>query len=628
MAADNTSPEININPFVPCFILPRIVLIEYMITPDLNPMQTEATRIKKGPLLIVAGAGSGKTKTLTSLLASLLGAGVKPDTVIAITFTNKAADEMKKRVNKVIGQKSLVKNPFIGTFHSLGVRILKEEAKKTGRKPTFSIYDSDDSLRLLKLVLKKLNMPSDTYKPAMVARKISRIKNELMERGDIEDKRFLKIFDAYEQALQEGNSFDFDDLIEKVVRIFYENPAILKKYQKKFQYILVDEYQDINTSQYWFIKLLADEHKNIFVVGDDAQSIYRFRGSDFRNFLNFERDWPNAKVVFLEQNYRSTKNIIGAASALIKNNAMQKFKELWTENHEGEPITIFEAENEDEEANRIVDEVQSSISSGKEVAILYRTNAQSRAIEQALLERNISYEIFGGIRFHARKEVKDILAGLRYALNPQDTISKERLEKTFYKKIATSLIEELPSMGLQLSVVELIGFFLQHTNYLSYLASNYRNAEERTENVEEVIKLASEIDTLGLKPPTGLQIFLEKMSLLQGNDKSSGGIGGQAQLVSRVKLMTIHLSKGLEFETVCVIGCGEGILPHRMSIGSSDEVEEERRLMYVAMTRAKKKLYISFYDIPSRFLYELPPELVEFKGTRPLDDEERYIEIE
>lgn len=627
-----------------------------MIPFNLNPAQIEAVNHKNGPLLIAAGAGSGKTKTLTALLATLLADGVNPGLIIAVTFTNKAAEEMKNRVlnlesgiwkpksgtwnkNRMQNSKFRIPNlPFIGTFHSLGVRILREEARLAGRNEKFSIFDDDDSLRLVKNVVRKLDFATDKYRPAVVAAKISRIKNELSSPKEAGlDMKYAKIFECYEDELMKNNAFDFDDLIEKPVRILSMHPHILEKYRKKFQYLLVDEYQDVNMSQYQLIKLLAGEHKNIFVVGDDAQAIYGFRGSDFRNFLNFERDWPGAKIILLEQNYRSTKTIIAAASALIAKNKMQKPKTLWTENPQGRAIVVKEARDENEEAEWIVKQIESEIWNVEygiknndsqiinskfqipSVAVLYRTNAQSRALEQALIEHDIPYEIFGGLRFHARKEVKDITAGLRYALNPRDEISRERIEKTFSRNVSGPLLKRLPGVAKTLSASELIEFFLTSTNYIAYLERNSTNPTERIENVQELMKLAGGVD---------LPTFLERMSLLQSGDQPQNSrfqILGSKFLV---RLTTIHLAKGLEFENVFIAGCNEGLLPHQMSMGSAEEMEEERRLMYVAMTRAKKNLCISFYDLPSRFLGELPPELLEFQGTKALDDEERYISLD
>ena len=607
-----------------------------MLTQNLNHAQREAANHKNGPLLIVAGAGSGKTKTLTTLLVNLIADGVNPKSIIAITFTNKAADEMRSRVIIPVSRFMLQEKPFIGTFHSLGVRILKEEACIIDRSKNFSIFDDDDSFRLLKGTMKKLDIASERYNPAIVSTKISRLKNELSSTAEFEfDVKTAKIFEHYEDALQKNNSFDFDDLIEKPVRIFEKHPEVLKKYRDRIKYVLVDEYQDVNTSQYQLVKLLAEEHKNIFVVGDDGQSIYKFRGSDFKNFLNFENDWPGAKIILLEQNYRSTKNILAAANSLISKNKSQKKKNLWTENYAGEQIVVKEATDENEEAEWITNEILNlslrnisrretkfipteylpkgdKIQNHKSIAVLYRTNAQSRAIEQALIEQGLPYEIFGGLRFHMRKEIKDITAGLRYAFNPKDAISKERIEKTFPKYIAGPLLKQLPESAKNMSASELIELFLTATNYISYIKKTSNNAVDRIENIKELMKLAANAD---------LSTFLERMSLLQSGDKGQG----TRDRNFAVRLSTIHLAKGLEFDNVFITGCCEGLLPHQMSFGNREELEEERRLMYVAMTRAKKNLFISFYDLPSRFLGELPPELVKFEGTRPLDDEGRYI---
>jgi len=608
-----------------------------MLSQNLNSKQIEAVNHKNGPLLIVAGAGSGKTKTLTALLSNLISNGTESKNIIAITFTNKAANEMRARILTINFDNdddnvshSQSQSPFVGTFHSLGVQILKEEAKFSGRNKNFSIFDDDDSLRLLKAVIKKMEISYERYRPTIIAAKISKIKNELSSPEEYElDAKTTKIFERYEEELQKNNAFDFDDLIEKPVRIFEKNPDILKKYQKQFKYVLVDEYQDVNTSQYRLIKLIAGGHKNIFVVGDDGQSIYKFRGSDFRNFLNFEKDWPGAKIITLEQNYRSTKTILSAANSLIAKNKFQKPKKLWTNNANGEPIIVKEASDETEEAEWIAEQILTmtiddnnvgySYSYSPSVVVLYRTNAQSRAIEQALIERGIPYEIFGGLRFHMRKEIKDITAGLKYAFNPKDVVSKERIEKNFPKNKAFPLLERLPEARKSMSASELIEVFLTTTDYISYLKRTSTNAEERIENIKELMKLAAN---------TNLPTFLEKMSLLQSGDKSNKSRNMKHETLPTVRLSTIHLAKGLEFDNVFVAGCVEGLLPHQMSIVNSEEIEEERRLMYVAMTRARKNLFISFYDLPSRFLGELPPELIEFSGARPLDDEERYITLD
>ncbi|MDO8430022.1 MAG: UvrD-helicase domain-containing protein [bacterium] len=592
-------------------------------TTELNEVQKRAAAHSGGPILIAAGAGSGKTKTLTNRLIYLLENGIKPENIIAITFTNKAAKEMRSRV---ASHKTLAISPFIGTFHSLGVQILKEEAEKVGRAKNFTIFDEDDALSLLKKILLEMNLSKDRFSPLTVMAKISQIKNELLEIEDLAseshyDKVVITAFKKYEDELLKSNAFDFDDLIEKPVKIFQSDKEILEKYQNKWQHILVDEFQDVNTSQYLLIKLLAGKHKNLFVIGDDAQSIYAFRGSDFRNFLNFEKDW-DATVIKLEENYRSTKNIIRAASELIKNNKLQKPKDLWTQNQEGELIKLSAFSSAEEEAFGVADKILELIKNGetvKEIAILYRTNAQSRAIEQAFIQSGIPYEIFGGLKFYARKEIKDIIAGLRYAFNPKDAASIERLKKTFTKPQNAALLSELPRLAGELSIVELINFFLENTNYLEYLEKHFKNPEERRENIRELINFASSFKDA--------HEFLEQVALVSSLD-------GRPKLQENaVKLMTIHLAKGLEFNQVFIIGTNDGLLPHERSFFKSHDIEEERRLMYVAMTRARQNLYISFYNLPSRFLGEIPPELIEFKkitsyGTRDADwdDETIYIE--
>lgn len=591
---------------------------------ELNPKQKEAAEHPEGPLLIVAGAGSGKTRTLTNRLFQLIKNGAAPENIIAITFTNKAADEMRDRVDKLIkleADKSQPKNPpFVGTFHSLGARILRKEARFLNRRANYTIYDEDDSMRLVKKIAKNFNLDSKKFPPPQLRYKFSSIKNELLDLNDFPQARnsFDSVvgltFQEYEKQLEENNAFDFDDLIEKVVFLFKNHSEILEKYQKQFKYILVDEYQDINTAQYEFIRLLAEAHNNLSVVGDDQQSIYRFRHSDFRNFLNFERDWPKAKVVLLEQNYRSTSNIIKAASSVIANNKFQRPKNLWTENEEGDPVKVVEHENHWAEAEFISTLVKSKLSLSVKpprVAILYRTNAQSRAIEQAFLERGISYRIFGGPGFYERKEIKDLMAALRYAYNPADSVSLERLDKNFYKKVYLELKENLPQKAKELLPAQLIAYVVEKTDFFRQLEKEHINFKERRENVDELVSFAADFSDLA--------IFLEKTSL-------RGPLTGEPE-APRVSLMTIHLSKGLEFDDVFLIGVNEGLLPHQMSYGTEEEIEEERRLIYVAMTRAMKNLYLNFYDLPSRFLSEISPETIEYLGSaRAMDDEERYIE--
>jgi len=611
------------------------------IDTGLNETQRKAVEHSGGPLLIAAGAGSGKTKTLTSRLIHLLKSGVKPEQIIAITFTNKAAKEMKDRVNLLTGklvnqdkknsdqltnQLMHQSTPFIGTFHSLGARILREQGLLVGRNKMFTIFDEDDALSLVKSILSDLRLSKDRFNPLAVMATISKIKNELsdevLDEGGHYEKVVATVYKNYEEKLQGSNAFDFDDLIEKVVKIFQSHPDILAQYQNQWQHILVDEFQDVNTSQYLLIKLLAQKHQNLFVIGDDAQSIYAFRGSDFRNFLNFEKDWPRADIIKLEENYRSTQNIIRAASEVIKQNKMQKPKELWTKNAEGELIQLRAFQTNDDEAWGVAEKITEILQKGEplnEIAILYRTNAQSRAIEQALIQTRIPYEIFGGLKFYARKEIKDIVAALRYAFNPKDIASIERINKNFTKAKATHILEDMPRLAGELSIVELIKFFIENTDYIEYLEKHYKNPDERHENIKELINFASTFKDA--------HDFLERVALLSSSD-------GRPKLQQNaVKLMTIHLAKGLEFNHVFVVGANDGLLPHERSLFQSDQLEEERRLMYVAMTRARHALHVSFYDLPSRFLGEIPPELLEFKKVtnygeqnRDWDDETIYIE--
>ncbi len=480
----------------------------------LNKKQIEATEHGKGPLLIAAGAGSGKTRTLVHRLLHLLESGIPPEKIIAITFTNKAANEMKRRVLEKISEQKNIDLLFVGTFHSFGVKILKNEVScptgAFGRTKNFTIFDDDDSLSLIKKILKEKNLPKDRFSPIVILGKISEIKSELLNTGDLElktgyDAKIMQVYEDYENILKKSNAFDFDDLITKVVQLFTENPEVLEKYQNQYEYILVDEYQDINTAQYQLIKLLAEKHQNIFAIGDDAQSIYKFRGSDFRNFLNFEKDWPKAKIIKLEQNYRSTSVIVSASSELIKNNKQQKPKELWTENKEGELIKITAYQNSEEEAWGVCEKILTRPKPGEggveliqnkqglgEVAALYRTNAQSRALEMALIQNKIPYEIYGGLKFCARKEIKDIIAGLRYAFNPNDSASIERIEKNFSKTKNKILFEKLPELAGELSLVQIISYFLESTDYADYLIKNFKNPSERMENIKELINFASQ----------------------------------------------------------------------------------------------------------------------------------------
>jgi DNA helicase-2/ATP-dependent DNA helicase PcrA len=635
----------------------------------LNPEQRRAVEAPNAPLLIVAGAGTGKTRTLTSRIIHLVARGVPPASICAITFTNKAAKEMADRIRDANDTNPIriprMKNsrhsdarlpdgqvfvdshrdsPYIGTFHSLGARILRAEAALAGRTRNFVIFDEQDSLRLMKQVLRGAETAKEDGGPAFFLRRVSELKNgvrspeELTASPNVRDRRALAAYERYEAELAKNDAFDFDDLIEKTLRLFRDHPEALERYQQRFRYILVDEYQDLNNTQYELVRLLAGSTRHVSVVGDDQQMIYGWRFANLDIFLNFERDWPGAQVLLLEENYRSTSTIITAASALIAQNRRQKPKTLRTRNEAGNPIDVFEATDEEDEAAWVAERIRTMTNDnnddsvyghrhhhghGPSTAVLYRTNAQSRAVEQALIERGIQYRIFGGFRFYERQEVKDVVAALRYATNPRDLVSRDRLEKLLGRNRFAATKDGLRSRatGTPLTLVQ---YFLEQTGYLDYLDRNFENAADRRENVAELIRFAAQFELA--------TEFLERMSLLQPTDTTQEDRGKRIE-EGMVQLMTIHLAKGLEFDRVFVVGCAEGLLPHARSMESEAEIEEERRLMYVAMTRARRELALSFSDIPSRFLFELPPDLVRFESstsdaTALEDDEERYITID
>ena len=583
---------------------------------NLNDAQYQAACAPVGPLLIVAGAGTGKTRTLTSRILSFIERGVLPERICAITFTNKAANEMAERVTKGLGDLRASQNksqkPYIGTFHSLGARILRKECLALGRKPNFTIFDDHDSFDVLKKVLKSsvaVEKKEKKEQSALFMTHISRLKN--IGNGapvptKLEAQKTTEVFGKYEAALRENNAFDFDDLIEKVVALFKERPGTLRKYQNMFDAILIDEYQDINPKQHEFVRLLAGNHKNLSVVGDDEQTIYGWRYADISIFLNFEREWPGARIHFLEENYRSTSSIISSASAVVRNNRVRAPKNLYTNNPRGESITLFEADSESFEAEWIAYEIKNIKDENPniEVSILYRTNAQSRAIEQSLIRRDIPYRIFGGLKFYERREVKDVVAGLRYAANMSDTVSRERIEKNLTKRKFAAFKARLHG-AKDVKPKDIIGMFLETFNYLEYLEENFINAAERCENVAELMTFVAGFDDINE--------LLEKLSLLQSTDDEQVNGERRAHNKKMVTMMTIHMAKGLEFDVVFIAGASEGLLPHARSIDKEASIEEERRLMYVAMTRARKKLYISFYGMPSRFISEIPEEFLELR---------------
>lgn len=593
-------------------------------SPPLNSAQEAAARAPGTPLLIVAGAGTGKTKTLTSRIIHLIDTGTPPERICAITFTNKAAKEMARRVGR--------EGPFLGTFHSLGARILRKECRLVGREPNFAIFDDHDSFDLVKKAVRAVLPPpkkdgdesvlakknkKDT--PVYFAKKISELKNlgkplaEARPAPPEKEAQVRRVFEKYEAALERNNAFDFDDLIEKVVAIFKTHPEVLKKYQRKFDAVLVDEYQDINPKQYELVSLLAGEHRNLSVVGDDEQTIYSWRYADIKTFLNFDKEWKGASVHFLEENYRSTGTIIRAAAAVAKHNRFRTPKNLWTQNPDGDPIVLFEAWGENEEAEWIALKIAALRARDKnaDVGILYRTNAQSRAIEQALIRANIPYRIFGGLKFYERREIKDAVSALRYIANAKDEPARERLEKNLTKRrfadfkdriaaLQRRADNEAPSEAGSGAIAPLaaIKLFLEVFGYFEYLESNFINADEREENIAELIAFATDFKSL--------DELLERLSLLQAADE----IENKPSEGREVNLMTIHLAKGLEFNSVFLAGVAEGLLPHGRSLDDENSLEEERRLMYVAMTRARKNLYLSFYGVPSRFINEIPEDCI------------------
>ncbi len=596
----------------------------------LNLDQARAVHMPAGrPLLIVAGAGTGKTRTLTSRAIHFIEEGVPPESILAVTFTNKAAREMKERIARSgnAGQSGSPlsaprSHPFIGTFHALGASILRRNAALAGRTPDFVIFDDHDSFALVKKVLKDLDRRKDS--PASVAAKISAIKNGAAEESSPPPVR--EVFARYEAALAAQNALDFDDLLQKAVRLLQNHPGVLQKYRRRFTHILIDEYQDLNDLQYELVKLLAGGGASLTAVGDAEQTIYGWRGSNIEIFLRFPEDWPAAEMVTLTENYRSTQNILQAASGVIRQNVyatrIRRATDLRTANAAGGKVAVAEVLNEEAEAEWIADRIAESKKRGAEsasTAILYRTNAQSRALEQELLRRRIPYRVYGGLKFYERREIKDVVAALRISLNPRDEIARERLEKAFGKRRTAALAGTLAAAGAAAPLAR-IEIFLKAADYFSYIERTMSNPEERRENIGELMHFAAGYPEL---PP-----LLQEIALLQAADSLQNG-----NAEPEVALMTIHLAKGLEFDRVFVAGVSEGLLPHARSLGEKEELQEERRLMYVAMTRARRELYLVFYGLPSRFLGEIPPESAEF---RLLDDapdlneeyEERYITLD
>ena len=627
---------------------------------ELNERQKQAVLHQNGPLLILAGAGSGKTRVIAHRVANLIKNNVRPEQILAITFTNKAAAEMRERIINLLSPKGRpfgnVWNsnlPFVSTFHSLGVFILRENSKALGISRNFSIFDEEDSLNLIKECLKELSLDQKQFQPARIRAIISKYKSELEGLEEIKAKTdnspFLKagaaIFEKYEEKLGKLHGLDFDDLIAKTVFLFSCFPEILKQYQEKWKYIHIDEYQDTNHAQYCLAKLLARARQNICCVGDVDQAIYQWRGADFRNILNFEKDWPQAAIVTLDENYRSCQNILDAANAVISKNQLRKPKNLFSRQGQGGKIKFFVAANELEEADFIARTSQNLIGRKippQKIAVLFRTNFQSRVLEEAFLRRQIPYQLIG-VKFYQRKEVKDILAYLRAALNkdlfsvkriinaPSRGIGKaltvkylaaaSKIPRGFLGVKETSLIKNFENILLKIkkqtlenSASQAIRACLKISGYRDFLNNNTEEGLTRLANIEELASLAKKYDDF--KPPEGIEKLLDDAALMAEQD----AIKDQSQ---SVKLMTVHGAKGLEFDAVFVSGLEEGLFPHLLLSGKDQfQKEEERRLFYVALTRAKKNLFLSYaffrtifgakqINKPSKFLKDIPEHLLE-----------------
>jgi DNA helicase-2/ATP-dependent DNA helicase PcrA len=643
------------------------------ILATLNPAQREAVEAIKGPVLILAGPGSGKTRVITHRVAYLVKlCGVSPHNIMAVTFTNKAAREMKERLEQLLGQ--AVEALTLGTFHAICARILRREGKTIGLESSFVIYDEDDQLSLMKQVLEELNLDPKQYAPQALRSAIGAAKSRLISPENYAhrvnsyfEEIVQRVYQRYQELLSQGQVVDFDDLLMKAVQLFQDHPHILNKYQSKYVHILVDEFQDTNIAQYELMRQLAGKYRNLCVVGDPDQSIYSWRFADLRNILSFEKDYPEAKVVFLEQNYRSTKKILEVASEVISANVLRKPKKLWTENEDGASVTVIESYNAEEEAQSVVNEIEKLIGqeqiSLKDCAVMYRVNAQSRALEETFLRYGVSYKLVGGTRFYQRQEVKDIIAYLRVIHNPQDNVSLTRIinvpgrgigQKTisalqsWAKAHDTSLFEalkqvshpdsigtkqSLPSRIVQalagfdafmakltarsheLSLSGLLDEILEHTGYREYILGK-EDGEERWENITELRNVASEYNELDTEE--ALTTFLEKVSLVSDIDDLD-------EKADAATLITLHQAKGLEFPAVFIVGLEEGILPHRKSFDDPEQREAERRLCYVGITRAKKRLYLlrsyrrslfggSTANPPSRFLQDISPHLISPRG--------------
>jgi len=618
------------------------------ILSNLNPPQQEAVTFAGGPLLILAGAGSGKTRALTYRAAYLIKEKkVLAENILLLTFTNKAAGEMKERIAKILrakdtrilsdhkksapnppagGSQYLHHLPFAGTFHSFCAKILRIEGHLLGIPPNYVIYDEADQIEAIKEVLKKLDFSSKEYKPTSVLAPISQAKNELISELEYPQyaqgnwqKNVAQVYLEYQKLLRRSSALDFDDLIFKVVDLLKKFPEVLGKYQNKYHYILVDEYQDTNHAQYVLTKLLASRYRNLTVVGDASQSIYSWRGANFRNLVNLKNDFPDLTIINLEQNYRSTQRILDVAYSVICHNTTHPILKLWTKNEEGEKIHLFEAGSETQEAEFVVNQIKSAAGKYSDFAVLYRTNAQSRVLEETFLYAGIPYILVGGTRFYQRKEIKDVLAFLRLVANPNDGVSQNRIEKLGKirsEKFSAWLTKDLPKSTKdpkKFDTLFLLDQVLKVTSYLELYDPKDEEDLSRLENIKELGSVAAQFPNLC--------DFLENVSLVEQEYLPEKPItnGNKKEAVT---LMTLHAAKGLEFPTVFIIGLEEGLFPHSRSLLDNSELEEERRLCYVGITRAKKKVFLTYArrrlyfgqhsaNEISRFILDIPPELIE-----------------
>ena len=621
----------------------------------LNNEQKKAATFKDGPCLVIAGAGSGKTKVLTTRIANLIENGVKPYNILAITFTNKAAGEMRERVNNIIN----AHDAFIGTFHSFGLKIIRENSALFNLTSAFTLIDTEDQTSIIKKIMKDINITDKMISPAFIKSKISFIKNNMLSDSEIanfliseNEKIAVKIYYEYEKILKRNNTLDFDDLLKKPVELFNSNKEVLEKYQDKFKYILIDEYQDTNEVQYKLVKLLSKKYLNLFVVGDPSQSIYAFRGANYQNILNFEKDFKGCTVIKLPQNYRSTQTILDAANEVISHNKQRKDLDLFSDLGQGVKIKYIRTFNDSMENKRVVDEIQKLYEEGynrKDMAIFYRTNAQSRSIEDALVKANIPYKVFGSFYFYKRKEIKDLLAYLKLIANPSDDVSLERVINEPKRKIGDKTIENLreKARSLNISMFEAIdsGKELEFKNLILNLIEISKDTSI-TGLIDKTLELSKMKETYendkSLESDIRLENLMEFRSVSETYEKETGNVNlsdflMEVSLVSdaaeystdadAVTLMTVHSAKGLEFKIVFIIGLEENIMPISKALYDDEELEEERRLMYVAITRAKEKLYLlnagrrMLYgnmqmNPPSRFISEISDNLLDKEETK------------